>query len=316
LASFIFSAVKLQTKAVARVFGVLSAITLVHAAAGTDADDQAPPRPATITNSAVAPDTRYGLFNWLDHRSAYTQEVFPEPFLVNDMALEDNELEFTWLHTKGGGQQSDIGSVEIQKGFGLLTLQAEVPYEREASPDQTAHGIGNIDLGARYPLYQFVSADRFVDATFGAAMEGGIPADSTVSRNAELEPQIFNDLRLGDHFTVQSVLGWSTLLGGGENGGLRTFEYGFSFAYAIPHRELPLPGAQQFIPMFELAGETELNKGDPGQNSLLGDIGFRAKFKPIGGVEPNWGLGWIFPIDSGARTELHWGFIASLIFEF
>ena len=305
---------KLQTKAVARIFGVLSAVTLVHAAAG--ADDQAALTPVTATNAAVAPDTRYGLFNGLDHRSAYAQEVFPEPFLVNDMALENNELEFTWLHTKGGSQQSDIGSVEIQKGFGLLTLQAEVPYERNVSPDQTAHGAGNIELGARYPLYQFVSADQFVDATFGAAMEGGIPADSTVSRNAELVPQIFNDLKLGDHFTVQSVLGWSTLLDGGEDGGLQRFEYGFSFAYAIPHRELPLPRVQQFIPMFELIGKTELNKDDAGHNSLLGDIGFRAKFNPVRRVEPNGGLGWVFPIDSGGRAELHWGFIASLIFEF
>jgi hypothetical protein len=300
----------LKTKAVAHVFGVLSVIALVRAAAA--ADDQA----ATATNAAVAPDTRYGLFNGLDHRSAYTREVFPEPFLVNDMALEENELEFTWLHTKGSGQQSDIGSVEIQKGLGLLTLQAEVPYERIVSPDHTAHGAGNIELGARYPLYQFVSAGRIVDATFGMAMEGGIPADSTVSRNAEVVPQIFNDLRLGGHFTVQSVLGCSTLLGGGEDGGLRTFEYGFSFAYAIEHRELPLPGARQFIPMLELVGATALNKADPGRNSLLGDIGFRAKFNPVGRVEPNCGLGWVFPVDSAARAELHWGFVASLIFEF
>jgi hypothetical protein len=304
----------LKTNAVAHVFSVLSAITLVHVAAG--ADDQTAPTPAATTNAAVAPDTRYGLFNWLDHRSVYTQDVFTEPLLVNDMALEDNELELTWLHTKGSGQQSDIGSVEFQKGFGLLTLQAEVPYERNVSPDQTVHGVGNIDLGARYPLYQFVSADRFVDATFGTAMEGGLPADSTVSRNAELEPQVFNALKLGDHFTVQSVLGCSTLLGGGKDGGLWTFEYGFSCAYAIPHREWPLPGVQQFIPMFELIGETELNKDDPGQNSLLGDIGFRAKFKPIGEVQPGLGLGFVFPIDGGARAELHWGCIVSLIFEF
>ena len=196
------------------------------------------------------------------------------------MALEDNELEFTWLHTKGSGQQSDTGSVEIQKGFGLMTLQAEVPYERNVSPDQPAHGVGNIELGARYPFYQFVSANRFVDATFGAAVEGGIPADSTVSRNAEWVPQIFNDLKLGDHFTVQSVLGWSTLLGGGEDGGLRTFEYGFSFAYAIPHRELPLPGVQQFIPMFELVGETELNKEDPAKTACWETSDFAPNSSP------------------------------------
>jgi hypothetical protein len=293
---------------------MVSALVWCHAAAAADADDAAPPVPAGATNSAGAPGARYGLFNWLDRRSAYTEEVFPEPFLVNDMALEDNELEFTWLHTKGPGQQTDIGAIEFQKGLGLLTLQVEVPYERIVSPGQTAHGIGNIESGARYPLCQFVSADRFVDATFGAAMQGGLPADSTVSRNAELEPEIFNDLRLGERFTVQSVLGWSTLLGGGDEGGLQTFEYGFSFAYAIPHGELPLPGVRQFLPMFELAGQKELNHDGP--NSLLGDIGFRAKCRPVGKAEPNWGLAWVFPIDSGARAELHWGFIASLIFEF
>ncbi len=272
--------------------------------------------PASATNAADGPDTRYGLFNGLDHRSAYTQEVFPEPFLVDDMALEDNEIEFTWLHTKGSGQQSDTGTVEFQKGFGLMTLQAQVSYERNALFDQTAQGVSDVELGARYPLYQYVSANRMIDATFGAAMEGSIPVHLAVSPNAEIVPQIFNDLKLGEHFTVQSVLGYSTLFGGGDEGGLRSFEYGFSFGYAIPHRQLPLPGVQQFIPMFELVGETELNKDDPGQNSLLGDVGFRAKASPIGDVQPSLGVGWVFPIDSGGSAELHWGVIVSLIFEF
>ena len=91
-------------------------------------------------------------------------------------------------------------------------------------------------------------------------MEAGIPVNSAVSKNSEFAPEIFNDLRLGKHFSLQSVFGYSTLFGGGNDGGLQTFEYGFDFGYTIPHSELPLPGVQQFIPMFELAGETELNK--------------------------------------------------------
>jgi hypothetical protein len=307
---------RFKIRELARVISAISAITFVSAAAGEDADDQAPPAPATTTNSVGTLDTRYGLFNWLDHRSAYTQEVFPEPFLVNDMALEDNELEFTWLHTKGSGQQNDIGTVEFQKGLGLLTLEAEVPYERNVFPDKTTQRVGNIDLGARYPLYQFVSANRIVDATFGAAMEGGVPADSSVNKNAEVEPEVFNTLRLGNHFTVQTVLGYDMLLGGGDDGGLRTIEYGFSFAYAIPHHELPLPGVQTFIPMAELSGERGLNLDEAGLNSVLADIGFRANFKPIGEVQPGWGMAWVFPVDNGARQEAHWGFVASLIFEF
>jgi len=306
-----------KTKAVAHFFGVLAAITFIHvAAAAPDADDQPAPPSATGTNSAGATDTRYGLFNWLDHRSMYTQEVFPEPFLVDDMALEDNELEFTWLHTKGSDRQNDTGTVEFQKGIGLLTLEVQIPYERNAGPGETTQGIGNIDMGARYPLYQIVSADRLVDATFGVALEGGLPADSTVSRNAELVPEIFNCLKLGSHFTVQTVLGYSTLLDGGEDGGTQTFEYGLSFAYAIPHRELPLPGVQQFIPMFEIAGERGLNRDEAGQDSVLGDAGFRLNFKPIGEMQPGLGLAYVFPIDSGARAEVHWGFVVSLIFEF
>jgi hypothetical protein len=301
-----------MTKAVAQFFVLMSAVTFVNCAAAADPDDH----PATTTNSAPGSDPHYGLFDWLDHRSSYTQEVFPEPFLVDDMALEDNELEFTWLHTKGGGQQSDTGTVEFQKGIGLLTLELSAPYERNVALDQTTQGVGNLELGARYPLYQFVSADRFVDATFGAAVEIGVPVQLRIDRYTELEPRLFNCLELGRHFTVQSVLGYSTLLGSGDDDGLRSFEYGFSFAYSIPHRDLALPGVQQFIPMFELIGETDLNKEESGQNSLEGDIGFRLKLNAMGEVNPGLGFAYVFPVDNGAREELHWGFLVSMIFEF
>jgi hypothetical protein len=316
LASCTFARVKFCFNFVARAAGVLFAFAFVHAVAGPDADNQPAPAASGTTNAAGLTDTRYGLFDGLDHRSAYTLEVFPEPFLVDDMALEDNEIQLTWLHTKGSGQQSDVGSIEFQKGIGLMTLELLVPFERDVSPEQTARGIGNIDLSARYPLYQYVSADRMVDATFGASMEGGIPVQMRVSRNAELLPQIFNDLKLGDHLTVQSVMGYSTLLGGGDEGGLRSFEYGFSFGYAIEHRNLPLPGVQQFTPMFEVAGETELNKEDPGENNLLGDVGFRAKLNHPGEAQPSLGFSWIFPLDIAGRAELHWGVVVSLIFDF
>jgi hypothetical protein len=204
----------------------------------------------------------------------------------------------------------------VEKGFGLLTLELEVPYERGTADGLTSQGFGNIDLGARYPLFQLVSANGFFDTTFGAALEIGIPVNSTVSKNGEVVPKIFDDLRLGKHFTLQSILGWSTLLGGGADGGLQTFEYGFVFGWTIPHEELPLPGVQQFVPMFELIGETQLNKDEPGHNSLLGDVGFRLNLKSIGLIQPRPGVGFVFPIDEGAREDLHWGVVASLVFEF
>ena len=133
---------------------------------------------------------RYGLFNLLDHRSSYGQGVFPEPFLVDDSDLEPNEARLDWLHTKANGLQSDKVKAELEKAFGLLTLELEVPYERNVSSDETSQGIGNIDLGARWPFYQFVSANGLVDSTFGVAAEAGIPTGSAVSKNAELVPKL------------------------------------------------------------------------------------------------------------------------------
>ena len=69
------------------------------------------------------------------------------------------------------------------------------------------------------------------------AFEGGVPTNSTLSKNGELVPKVFNDLRLGEHFTLQSILGYSTLVGPGEDGGLQTFEYGFVFGEPKPEQE-------------------------------------------------------------------------------
>src|ERR1700690_2582243 len=129
------------------------------------------------------PDTRYGPFNLLDHRSSYGQDVFPEPFLVDDSDAEENEARLDWLHTRADGAKSDVITAEVEKGFGLLTLEIEVPYERDVDGGDVSQGVGNIDLGARYPLYQFVSAGGFWDTTFGSAVELGIPTESAVSKN-------------------------------------------------------------------------------------------------------------------------------------
>ena len=272
----------------------------------------------TLLSEALTPsqNTRYGLSNLLDHRSAYGTGVFPEPFLVDDSDLEEAEFRLDWLHTEGFHQRSDGVTAEIEKGFGLLTLEAEIAYERDSSDGELAEGIGNIDLGARYPLVQFVSESGFVDDTFGVALEVGIPANSSVSKNGEFVPKIFNDLRVGDHFTLQSVLGYSRLFGGGPDRGVEMFEYGFVFGWSIQHQELPLPEVQQLIPMFELSGETGLNKDNHGQSSILGDVGFRANFKAIGPIQPRLGLAFVFPLDRDARRDTHWGIATSLVFEY
>ncbi len=186
-----------------------------------------------VTVSEQATVTRYGLFDWLDHRSEYGQGVFPEPFLVDDSDLEPGEARVDWLHTAAGSLHNDEVKMEAEKAFGVVTLELEVPFVREASPGGTLQGFGNIDLGARCPFYQFVSANGWVDSTLGVAAEVGIPTGSEVSQNAELVPKLFDDLKIGN-FTLQSVLGYSTLFGPGPDGGLQAFEYGFVFRLYHP----------------------------------------------------------------------------------
>ena len=290
----------------------VTATVSVHA--GSLSSDQAGSSSITLANSSAS--TRYGLFDLLDHRSVYGQGVFPEPFLIDDSDLERNEARLDWLHTQGNNQHSDQITAEVEKGFGLMTLEIEVPYERDVDSGDITRGVGNIDLGARYPIYQYVSSNGFVNTTFGTAIEVGIPTNSAVSKNTEVVPKVFNDLLLGEHFTLQSIIGYSTLFGPGDDSRLQTFEYGFVFGYTIQHDELPLPAVQQFIPMFELEGETTLNHEDHGNNSRIADVGFRVNMKTIGGVQPRLGCAFVFPIGENARADVHWGFITSLVFEY
>lgn len=266
-------------------------------------------------DEATLASDRYGWFNALDHRSGYGQGVFPEPFLVDDSDLETGELRLDWLRTATGSAHSDAGKVEVEKGFGLLTLELEVPYERDVAGGATTEGFANIDLGARYPFHQFVSDNGWVDATLGAAVELGLPTTSAVSHNTELVPKIFDDLKVGN-FTVQTMLGYSLLFGPGEEGGVDAFEYGFVFGYTIPHRTLPLPGVDKLIPVMELSGENTLTKADAGQNSLTADVGLRANLKAIGRLQPRPGVVFVFPVDNNAHHQTHWGIMSSLVIEF
>jgi hypothetical protein len=282
----------------------------MNARAGNDSGSQVP------AGDGLDGGTRYGIWGMLDHRSTYGEGAFPEPFLVDDSLLESDEFRLDWLHTGAKGERGDFAKAELEKAFGQTTLELEVPLEKTRSGGLTERGLGNISFGARHPVYQFVSDSGFVNSTFGVAVEFGIPSGSQVSRNAELVPKIFHDLSLGEHFTMQSVLGLSRTYGGGDDGGLRVFEYGFVFGYSIPHRELPLPGIRQLVPVFELQGETDLNKGRAGTSSLLGNLALRANLDPVGGVQPRIGLGYVFPVGGEARQEVTSGLITSLVFEY
>ena len=283
--------------------------------AASTADDKSTFASSTSQASVAltATGTGYGLFDLLDHRSVYGQGVFPEPLLADELDV-DNEFRVDWLHTRAHGAQGDGLKAEVEKSFGLLTLEVESSYQSEKSDGETSQGVGNIDIGARYPFYEYVSANGFVNTTFGAAIEVGIPTFSHVSQSAEIVPKLFNGLFLGDHFSLQSIVGYS-MLAGGDDDGLRVLEYSFVFGYTIQHRELPLPGVLQFIPLLELKGETELNKDNPG-STFLGDVGFRANLKAIGPVQPRLGAAFVFPLNQRASEDTNMGFVVSMVFEY
>jgi hypothetical protein len=280
------------------------------------------PTASADPNDSQPDSARYGLFNLLDGNSAYGQGIFPEPFLVDDSDGESDEARLDWFHAEGPVLRSDVVTAELEKGFGPLTLELEVPYEfdhfsnLDPDSDSRTEGFDNINPGARIPFYQWVSRSGFIDNTVGGAIEVGIPTNSPLSKNAEVVPKIFDDLKLGDHFTIQNIEGYSKLFGGGDAGGLETFEYGFVFGYSIEHEQVPIPGVQELIPVLELQGATGLNKDQPGHNILLGNAAFRLNMNAIGSVQPRIGIGYVFPVDQGARQQLHWGIYTSLVFEY
>ena len=130
---------------------------------------------ASLADPSIAPpaiNTRYGVFDALDKRSVYGQGAFPEPFLVDDSDGEVDEGRLDWLHTGGpGNQHADNVHGELEKGFGLLTLELETAYKHDSSSGKIAEGMDNIDLGARHPFYQYVSSDGGIDNTVGLALE-------------------------------------------------------------------------------------------------------------------------------------------------
>jgi len=263
---------------------------------------------SAATNSWTSKNARFGMFDWLDHRSGYYQDCFPQALIVDDTSLEPGgELELSYLHTAAGSQHSDFMSAELQKSIDLVTFELEVPYERFTDSSGAARGIGDVEFHARCPLYQYVSGNGFFDNTLGPIGGVGIPVYSQVSRNTELEGGLFDDVKLGDHFTIQTVLEYDKLFGGGADGGSEEFDYGLVFAWCVSHKEMPVPGLERFTPMFEVDGDLGLNQAEAGQNSVLGSMGFRVDFRSIVGFEPSLALSYVFPMSSAARNEVHWG---------
>lgn len=267
---------------------------------------------------------RYGLFNGLDQRSRYGQYWFPEPFRAPEMDVDD-ELRLDWVHAETSGRQADELKLELEKSFGLLTLELETAYERQAQsgidPDtaltfrERSEGVGAIELSARHPIYQWVSSDERFDFSLVSALEVAIPSNTSVSKDGELVPQLYGLLRIGERFSIQSSVGYSFVIGP-EDSGNQVLEYSVVLGWDISPDDLPLPKfIERVTPIVEVIGERGMNHGNY-TNVLTGTAGFRVNFAAFGAIQPRIGLGYLFPIDGGGRDELDWGILTSIVFEF
>jgi hypothetical protein len=302
----------------------MAATSAILAALGKPCQAAADVNSASASSSAAAPSdgsNRYGLFNALDHRSRYGQFWFVEPLRGPEMDV-DREFRVDWFHGEDQHVQEDEVTAELEYNFGLLTVELELPYEREAELSaegrEVAEGIGNIELSARHPIYQWVSNDGNLDYTLVGALELALPTQSEISHDTEVVPQIFQLLRVGEHVSIEASAGESFLIGPDE-GGSSAFEYNFVLGYNLEHEELPIPGIERTIPIFELNGERVTNGADgddDSDNELFGTVGARFNLTPVAGLQPRIGFGYVFPIDHGARSSLDWGVITSLVFEF
>lgn len=230
-----------------------------------------------------------------------------------------------YFHGENRGFQTNQVRTEIEYNFGLLTVEVGLPWERDSrsmtnpatrrAVHQESRGIGSIELAARHPVFQYVSDDNAFDYTIAGAFELGIPSHSPISKTTEFVPELFQLLRVGEHLSIEASTGLS-ILAGPEEGGTNSFEYNLVLGYNLEHEQLPLPHVLRTIPIFELNGETIVHGREDGTNRLFGTAGFRVNLEPLGIAQPRIGVGYVFPIDRGARDEFRWAIIGSLVFEF
>ena len=252
--------------ALAALWPILGASKMANSA-GLATDPAQPPTTVPVTSAADQSDVnRYGPFGIYDHRSLYGKGVFPEPFIVDDSDGEVNEFRLDWTHQRGKGQNSTSSPRELEHGNGLWTLELEIPYEYDTSNTyDSARRDRPITAGCRGSKISpsgaasrfssmFRRMNRLIHVRRGAGSGG--PTNSPLSKNTEVVPKVFNDTRVGEHFTLQTVLGYSLLRLRSHRRRRAALRVRNGLRLDLPHGELPLPGVQDFIPMFELEGST------------------------------------------------------------
>src|SRR3954471_5592255 len=84
---------------------------------------------AAPEDSTASDSQRYGAFGLLDRRSTYGTYWFPEPLRADEMDV-DREFRIDYFHGENQNSQEDEVKAELEWNFGLLTIEAELPYER------------------------------------------------------------------------------------------------------------------------------------------------------------------------------------------
>jgi hypothetical protein len=118
-------------------------------------------------------------------------------------------------------------------------------------------------------------------------------------------------LRIGDHVSVEAWSGSQFTIAPHQT---NQFIYGASLGYQISHNQLSLPLTEKIIPLLELDGQTPFSGN--GQDSLFGVAGIDINFKSVKELQPTVEIGYEFPLDQGARDQLHWGIVTEFLLEF
>jgi len=285
-------------------------------------DDDDNPKPAVSPTSNPA-SSRH-CFGLLDNRSSYGKDFFPDPFIGPEFDSEQ-QVELDYLHDAKGGARDDEVNAGIQWNVvGQLTLAGEFGWDSQHEPgiengpggdpaeQEGGTGLEDLALAAYHPIFQYVSADGQFDYTAVARFDVGIPTRTRVSgKDVQLTPYLGQLIRLGDHVSVVAWTGSQFTIAPRQTD---QFIYGATVGYQIPHEQLPLPLTEQVTPLFELDGQTPWSGN--GQVALFGVAGLNIQFKSLRKMQPGVELGYQFPIDQGARVQLHWGMVTEFLLEF
>jgi hypothetical protein len=268
-------------------------------------------------------DGRY-FFDLLDHRSSYSKDFFYESFLGPQFD-SGSEVELDYAHGEKPGVRNDGLDLEAEwNPIGQLTIVAELGWESEHGPsappglggdglDQGSDsGLEDLDLAVYHPIFQYVSPNNQLDYTAVARVDVGIPTrGSPASQDVLVTPYLGHMLRIGDHVSLEGWTGTQITI---APHGADQFIYGACLAYVFPYNSSPIPFTDRLVPQIEIDGQTPMSSRT--RESLFGVAGFDLSFKKVGPTTPHIAIGYEFPIDQGARDQLHWGILAQFVFDF